>query len=305
MTKATSPATRTNRALGVLAALVLIGAGVSAAAGDRTPDSSSSTTTPSATLPPVGSDYGIRPAETGYSWFDHGFGTEQFDYKMKSLSCDAVGKVITTDLCGVAGEGKDAFMLVGAEGYWDPQEKDSDGAVWVPLNLTAFTMRTDSSVDRAVGVLDGLVEKEYTANKAQIDLWSATIAGRPVFVLHKHLSSANADPYTLIDSVQIVALSPTGAPTVVATYEGPAMSIAASSDRIELSSLRYLTSGGSQENTWYTRIVLQPHTGPGAFGFDEIVTSGPGTVKHGSGLTKQDTYAFPLGRGNIDQMPKA
>ena len=305
MASAHSPATRTNRALGVLAALALIGAGASAAAGDRSGESSSSTTAPSGTLPPVGSDYGIRPAETGYSWFDHGFDTEQFDYKMESLSCESVAKVITTDLCGVAGEGHDAFMLVGAEGYWDPQEADADGAVWVPLNLTAFTLRTDHGTPRAISVLDGLVEKEYTGNKAQVDLWSATVDGHPVFVLHKHLSSATADPYLLLDSVQVVALSPTGAPTVVGTYEGPSINVAASTDRIELSSLRYLTSSGSQENTWHTRIVLKPRTGSGAFGFDEIVTSGPGTVKDGVGLTKQDTYTFPVGRGSVDEMPRA
>ena len=302
---APSTATRTNRALGALAAALLIGAGVTASTVSRPGHATTDTTVPSGTLPPVGSDYGVRPAETSYSWFDHGFGTEQFDYKMDELSCDAVSKVITTDLCGVVGEGRDAFMIVGAEGYWDPQEKDSDGAVWVPLNLTAFTLRTDHGTSRAVSVLDGYVEKEYTANKAQVDLWSTTVGGRPLFVLHKHLSAANADPYLLMDSVQIVALSPTGAPTVVATYEGPAMRVAAANDRIEISSLRYLASGGQQENTWHTRIVLKPRDGSGAFGFDEIVTSGPGTVKDGSGLTKQDTYVYPVGRGNVDEMPRA
>ena len=305
MAQATSPATRTNRALGTLAAVLLIGAGVTAATVSRSSESASSTTVPDGTLPPVGSDYGIRPAETSYSWFDHGFGTEQFDYKMGELSCDAVAKVITTDLCGVAGDGSDAFMLVGAEGYWDPQETDSNGAVWVPLNLTAFTLRSDHGTPRAVSVLDGYVEKEYTRNKAQVDLWSATVGGRPVFVLHKHLSATNADPYTLMDSVQIVALSPTGAPTVVATYEGPSMQVAAADDRIEISSLRYLSSGGAQENTWHTRIVLKPRAGSSAFGFDEIVTSGPGTVKDGTGMTKQDTYVYPVGRGSVDEMPRA
>ena len=300
-----SSATRTNRALGVLAVLVLIGAGASAAAGDRSTESTSSTTVPSGTLPPVASDYGRRPAETSYSWFDHGFGTEQFDYKMDSLSCDSVRKVITTDLCGVIGEGADAFMLVGAEGYWDPQEEDANGSVWVPLNLTAFTLRSDQDIPRAMSVLDGYVEKEYTANKAQVDLFSASVDKRPVFVLHKHLASAGADPYTLLDEVQIVALSPTGAPTVVATYEGPDMNVAAFADRIEISSLRYLTTGGSQENLWHTRIVLMPRTGSAEFGWDEIVTSGPGTVKDGVGLTRLDSYTFPLGRGNIDQMPNA
>lgn len=308
MATAPSPATRTNRVLATLVALVLIGAGVSAATGKRTETSSSSTTTPTDTLPTDIGNIGLRPAETSYTWFNHGFGTEQFDYKMSTLSCQSVQRVITTDLCGVVGEGKNAFMLVGAEGYWDPQEKDANGSVWVPLNLTAFTLRTDRGTSRAVSVLDGYVEKEFTANKAQVDLWSATVGGHPLFILHKHLSSPKADPYALLDEVQIVALSSTGAPTVVGTYEGAALSVSASADRIEISSLRYLSTGGSQENTWHTRIALLPRQGDeksSGFGFDEVVTSGPSEVAHGDGLTKLDSYSFPLGRGRVDEMPKA
>ncbi len=168
MAKGTSPAKRTNRALATLTFLALVGASVAAAFGSGPNASSTSTTTPSA--PSINDIPGSRPAETALSWFDHGFAVEQFDYEMDELSCDAVEKTITPDLCAVVGSGDNAFMMVGAEGYWDPEDQDSEGSVWVPLNVTLFSLRTDNKMSRAVSVLDGLIEKQYTSNRAQLEV---------------------------------------------------------------------------------------------------------------------------------------
>ena len=242
---------------------------------------------------------GARPAETAYSWFDHSFNAEQFDYEMPELSCASVAKVITLDLCSVADTSYGSFMLVGSEGYWDPQEKDSDGLVWVPLNLTVFTQRSDHDTPRAISVLDGIIDKQYTANKAQVDVYVASVGGQQMLVLHKRLSKASADPYSFTEEVQVIAMSKTGAPTVVATYAGSAVRVAASDTHIEVSTLRYLTSAQSSEDKWYTRIVLTPNDSNG-INMDETVTSGPSPVRQGAGLDLLDSYVFPVGRGNVD-----
>lgn len=299
MAKGSSPAKRTNTGLALLVIAALLGAGSTALFGNTTPIASSSTAPAEPTMEELEGAAGTRPAETSYSWFDHGFSVEQFDYEMQDLSCTSMTKVITPDLCGVARTSYTDFMVVGSEGYWDPQDTDTDGSVWVPLNLTVFTKRTDNGTPRAISVLDGVLDKRYTANKAQVDLFVATVGGQDMLVLHKHLSKTNADTYSFSEEVQVIAMSKTGAPTVVATYEGSGLKVAASANHIEISSLRYLTSQQSLEDQWYTRIVLTPNYSDGVR-MDETVTSGPTQVKQGAGMKKLDTYVFPVGRGNID-----
>lgn len=300
MAEGSSPAKRTNTGLALLLITALLGAGATALFGNTSPISSSSSTAPAE--PPMEEPNGVagtRPAETSYSWFDHGFSVEQFDYEMQDLSCPSMAKVITPDLCGVARTSYTDFMVVGSEGYWDPQDTDTDGSVWVPLNLTVFTKRTDNGTPRAISVLDGILDKQYTANKAQVDLFVATVGGQEMLVLHKHLSKADADPYSFSEEVQVIAMSKAGAPTVVATYEGFGMNVAASANHIEISSLRYLTSQQSLEDQWYSRIVLTPNYSDGVR-MDETVTSGPTQVKQGAGMKMLDTYEFPVGRGKTD-----
>ena len=302
MAKGASPAKRTNIGLALLAIAALLGAGAVALWGDSSP-----VATPSSTLPAespsdnVDSSTGVRPAETSYSWFDHAFSAEQFDYEMPSLSCASIAKVITPDLCGVAQNSHGDFMVVGSEGYWDKQEEDADGNVWVPLNLTVFTHQDNHSIARAVSVLDGLVYKQYTSNQAQVDLYSATIGEQQMLVLHKRLTKKNADPYSFSEEVQVIAMPADSAPTVVATYEGSQLRVAASANHIEISSLRYLTSTQSSEYQWFSRIVLVPNYSSGVR-MDETVTSGPTQVKQGAGLKLLDTYVFPLGR-SAAEMP--
>lgn len=302
MAKASKPAKRTNRTLIALAFVALAGASASAVFGSGPGQGSTSTTIPTSPSDPTNIP-GARPAETAYSWFDHGFAVEQFDFEMNELSCEALEKSITPDLCTVVGTGDDAFMVVGAEGYWDPQERDADGDVWVPLNVTVFTLRTDNNMTRAVSVLDGLVEKQYTANRAQIDAHTATIDGVDVLVLHKHLSAKNADPYDLLDEVQVIAMSPTGAPTVVATYRGPRITVQATANTLEISSLRYRPTADDANAQWYSRISLSPSIDP--FEFTERVTSDDSPVTDGSNLTTVGSYTFPVGRGTSPDSPTA
>ena len=301
MAKSASTATRTNRVLGALVVVGLATAGITAAVGNG------STSTAPSTLPPVttpsNSLSGARPAETTHSWFNHGFGGEQFDYEMSELSCDELEKSITPDMCAVIGSDKNAFMMVATEGYWDPQDQDSNGDVWIPLNITMFSMRTDNNMPRAVSVLDGFVEKQYTANRAQLDAYVATVNGQQLLVLHKHLSSAKADPYDLLDELQVIAISPEGAPTVVATYIGPQMAIQATASSLEISALRYRPTAESPNAEWYTRISLTMNDTD--FGMTERVTSSGTPVNTGNGLTAVGTYKFPVGRGVSPEAPAA
>jgi len=301
MAKSTSPAKRTNRILLALVVAGLATAGVAAALGDG-PSTSATTTLPPVT-PPSDSLTGARPAETTHSWFNHGFGGEQFDYEMSKLSCDELEKSITPDMCAIVGSGKNSFMMVATEGYWDPQDRDSNGDVWIPLNITVFSMRTDNNMPRAISVLDGFVEKQYTANRAQIDAYVATVSGQPLLVLHKHLSSAKADPYDLLDELQVIAISPDGAPTVVATYIGPQMSIQSTSSSLEISALRYRPTAESPNAEWYTRISLTMNSND--FSMTERVTSSGTAVNNGAMLTKVGSYEFPVGRGGSSEAPAA
>jgi hypothetical protein len=237
------------------------------------------------------------------SWFDHGLAVEQFDYEMKELSCDELEKSITPDLCVVVGEGKNAFMAVGTEGFWDPEEYDSEGDVWIPLNITMFSLRTDNNMKRAVGVLDGLAEKQHTSNRAQIDAYTAKVDGVDVLVLHKHLSAKNADPYDLFDEMQVIAASPTGAPTVVATYRGPQIAIQATATTLEFSSLRYRPTADSPNQKWYSRVSLS--FSDEKFGMNERITSASNPLQNGVELTKVGTYVFPVGRGASTDSPTA
>jgi hypothetical protein len=120
-----------------------------------------------------------------------------------------------------------------------------------------------------------------------------------MLVIHKRLSKTTADPYSFTEEVQVIAMSKTGAPTVVATYAGSAVRVAAAANHIEISTLRYLTSTQSSEDKWHTRIVLKPSDSED-IRLDETVTSGPVPVKQGAGLELLDSYVFPVGRGNVD-----
>jgi hypothetical protein len=294
MAKSTSSAKRTNRILAAAVVVVLLGATVAASVQFTSEASAPSTSdVPLVTAPT--NNTGNRPAEIGYSWFDHGFASEQIDFDMPALSCASVANTITPDLCAVARAKSGAFMLVGTEGFWDPAEIDTDGTAWVPLDLTVFVMRTDMEGPRAISVLDGSTEKAYTDVGVSVDLYTANIAGDDVLVLHKRLTNSTDDPFSFRESVQILAMSPTGAPTLVATYEGYRLRVAASESTVEMSSLRYRTSNTSPNPQWFTRVSVKPSLRDIAlYSWEETVTSNAAEVPLGQGMELKATYDFPI-----------
>jgi hypothetical protein len=294
MAKSTSSAKRTNRTLAAAVVVVLLGAAV-AASVQFTSEASAPSTSVAPLVTPPANNTGSRPAEIGYSWFDHGFASEQIDFDMPALSCTSVANTITPDLCAVARATTGAFMLVGTEGFWDPEEIDADGTAWVPLDLTVFVMRADMEGPRAISVLDGSTEKAYTDVGVSMDLYTANIAGDDVLVLHKRLTNSTDDPFSFRESVQILAMSPTGAPTLVATYEGYQLRVATSGSTIEMSSLRYRTSNTSPNPQWFTRVSVKPSVRESAlYSWDETVTSNAAEVPSGQGMELKATYDFPI-----------
>ena len=292
-----SPAKRSNRAVLGVAVLLLIGAG---SAGAWSSGSGENSTSSTSSIPPLNDSVngpGGRPAETSYSWFDHGMSVEQTDYPMKELSCESLGDVITPDVCAVAETSHGSFMVVGTEGYWDKFETDADGLAQIPFDLTVFTTRTDQKTPRAVSVMDGYFEKAYTKNKAQLDLYRAHIDGEDVLVLVKRLSDNAPDAYSFSDSVQVIAASSTGAPTVVATYEGSSLKVGSDGSKIVVSALRYKATQDSTESTWFSRITLTPsESDPAAW--TEHVTSGPVAVTQGQGMKLMGSHVFAIDRAS-------
>jgi hypothetical protein len=304
MAKSTSSANRTNRILATAVVVVLLGAAV-AASVQFTSQASAPSTSDAPLVTPPANNTGSRPAEIGYSWFDHGFASEQIDYDMPALSCASVADTITPDLCAVARATSGAFMLVGTEGFWDPEEIDADGTAWVPLDLTVFVMRNDVEGPRAISVLDGSTEKAYTDVGVSVDLYTTNIDGDDVLVLHKRLTNSTVDPFSFRESVQILAMSPTSAPTLVATYEGHQLRVATSGTTIEMSSLRYRTSNTSPNPQWFTRVSVKPSLRDIAlYSWDEIVTSNDLEVPLGQGMELEATYDFPIARG-VAKIPAA
>lgn len=282
-------ARRTNRVLVTLVTVVIVVIGAVAFGVDNPARTPADTTAPDGPAP-VGN--GSRPAETSLSWFDHSMSVEQFDYDMKTLSCKSVAEAITPDLCSIASSPHGDFMLVGSEGFWDPAEVDDEGFAHISMNFSVFTMRDDQGAARAISVLDGSVDHRYSKLPVRIDVFTAVVRGSEVLVLHKHLSDPEADAYSSWDEVQILAASSTGAPTVVATYRGAQLRVAATGSEILLSNLRYRASGTSAGSEWYSRVTLTP-SGSSPTDWIEKVTSAPEPVAIGTGMTLVDTYQFP------------
>lgn len=293
MAKPTNAARRTNRALAALAFFIAVLAGVAAGVQETSEEVTEPTDTVDVVEPPANTN-GQRPAEIGLSWFNHGFGTEQIDYDMTSLSCRNVSESITPDVCAVAQTTFGDFMLIGTEGFWDESEQDLEGRVWIPLDVSIFVMRDDLEGPRAISVLDGSTEKALTDLPVTVDVYSTRIDRNDVLVIHQYLADDSEDAFSYRDSVQVVAMSPTGAPTVVATYEGYQLRVASSGSSIELSSLRYRSSNSTPNPQWFSRISLFPQSGTALpYSWNEVVTSKDQHVPNGQAMTLESTYSFP------------
>ena len=289
-----SQAKRQNRLIGLVAVLLLVVAGVAAIGEGSSGSSPSDTSTPSETDDSSHTGTLSRPADVSLSWFNHSLSVEQFDYNMSSLSCTAMAKYITVDLCAVVKSGHGDFMVVGTEGYWDPQEPNSAGIVKVPLDLTVYVLTSENGSKRAMSVMDGTVSVDYDGEATVISAYVVKTEQGEVLALHKHPLSSLAGSYDFWDEVQVVAASPTGAPTLVAAYEGSNIHLMGDGAGIVFSSDRYASpTGSSTEPKWSTLTSLFPAAGE-PYSWNESMRSGPKmAVPSSVKPIHADSYAFP------------
>lgn len=286
MAKKSSEAKRTNRVLGLLVVLLLIGTG--AVALFIEPSSSSDATVVS------GHDAttaGVRPAEISRSNFSAGWGIEQYDFQMNALSCTELNTHITTDLCAVARTKHGDFMFSATESYWD--ETDNEAT----LEMTLFGYQDDNGWKRASGLLDAQMVRDLDGVQVKIDLYRTVVNDDEVLIAHRHPVDDSVNGYDVSDQVFIIAASPTGAPTVVAWYNGPEISFEADGKNITLLYKRYgvATESGQLQQGWNTQVRLFP-SGRVPFGWDEQITTGPAIrdVMDAVPVVLVDSYTFPV-----------
>ena len=270
-----SQARRTNRLIALVAVLLLAGAGAIAAtkpAPEGIP--SDSTVAESNGEPAPDLDYLSRPADTGLTWLYHSLSAEQFDYEMPELSCSAIRRYISADLCAVVSNDNGSFMLVGTEGFWDPQEPNSAGVVKIPLDLTVYALTKDNGPSRAMSVMDGSVSVDYDGEPTVLSAHTVATETGDVLVLHKRARGEVTDAYDFYDELQVIAVSPTGAPSVVAAYEGSNIAVQGDGAGVVFSSDRYASpSKSGVEPTWKTFTYLSPAEGQ-PYGWSETMRSG-------------------------------
>jgi hypothetical protein len=286
MAKKASEAKRTNRVLGVLVVLLLIGAG--AVALFIEPSTSSDATVVS------GNDAttsGVRPAEVSRSNFSAGWGIEQYDFQMNALSCSELNTHITTDLCAVAKTKHGDFMFSATESYWD--ETDSE----TTLEMSLFGFQDNNGWKRATGLLDAQMVRDLDGVQVKIDLYRTEVHGDEVLIAHRHPVDDKVNGYDVSDQVFIIAASPTGAPTVVAWYNGPDISFEADGKNITLLYKRYgvATESGALQQGWNTQVRLFP-SGRVPYCWDEQITTGPALrdVMDAVPVVLVDSYTFPV-----------
>ena len=271
-----SQARRTNRLIALVTVLLLAGAGAIAAtkpAPEGTP--SDSTVAESDGEPAPDLDYLSRPADTGLTWLYHSLSAEQFDYEMDELSCSAIRKYISTDLCAVVESENGSFMLVGTEGFWDPQQPNSAGVVKIPLDLTVYALTDENGPTRAMSVMDGSVSVDYDGEPTTLSAYSVATKDGGALVLHKRPQGDVTESYDFYDELQVLAVSPSGAPTVVAAYEGSGITVQGDGTGVVLASDRYASPTKSGvEPTWKTFTYLSPSEGQ-PYGWSETMRSGP------------------------------
>jgi len=282
MAKKASEAKRTNRVLGVLVVLLLIGAGAVAllvepsTSSDETAVSGNDATT-----------LGVRPAETSRSNFSAGWGIEQFDSQMPSLNCSLLNRHMTTDLCAVAKTKHGDFMFSAIESYWDENESD------VTLEMSLFGFRDNHGRKRAISLLDAQMMRGLDAVQVKIDLYRTEVNGDEVLIAHRHPVDENVNGYDVSDQVFIIAASLTGAPTIVAWYNGPDISFKADGKNITLLYERY--ASWPLQQAWNTQVRLFPSARV-PYGWDEQITTGPALrdVMDAVPVVLVDSYTFPV-----------
>ena len=118
-----------------------------------------------------------------------------------------------------------------------------------------------------------------------------------VLIAHRYPVDETINGCDVSDQVFIIAASPTGAPTVVAWYNGPEMSFEADGKNITLLYKRYgvATESGQLQQGWNTQVRLFPSARV-SYGWDEQITIGPALrdVVNAVPVDLVDSYTFPV-----------
>ena len=291
MAKGASSAKRTNRVIALFVALSFIGTGL-VAGFLKEPSAPVETASTTPARPDV-TGTGIRPAEGADLHFESNMGTEQFDFKMDSLNCAAINKELSLDFCAVAHTSTGDFMLTGIEPF--------DYSYSIELEISLFTLHKDAGVTRAVTMRNGSTIAYAGEERMRLDVYRTLINGDEVLLVHRRPVDSSVDGFDNLDKVMIIAASPTGAPTQVASYSGPHMEFESDGKNIYLYWKRYGPKGTGGDEGWITVAKLFPSDRE-VYGWNEQMTSAmvadqkPGKTAAGtnvSPMTMVDTYTFP------------
>ena len=283
-------ASRTNRVLALLAILVLVITASVAVFGESLSDKAADNIQPASTV-----TSGVRPAETGRNIFSADKGVEQYDFAMPRLSCVDINDEVTPDICGVATTSKGDFMVTGYEYYWDTNSKE------VELGLTISVHRSDNKLPRAVGLLEGTMIRILRDAQVQLNLYTTTINGDEVMIAHRRPVDSALAGFSQPDQLFIIAMSPTGAPTVAAWYRGPNIRFESDGKNIFLFYKRYGVTGAGDDSGWDTEVRLSPSNRQ-VYSWDEQITTSltsshdPNDESRTNNLQqiiRLDTYTFP------------
>ncbi len=291
MAKSASSAKRTNRVIALFVALSFIGTGL-VAGFLKEPSAPVETASTTPARPDV-TGTGIRPAEGADLHFESNMGTEQFDFKMDSLNCAAINKELSLDFCAVAHTSTGDFMLTGIEPF--------DYSYSIELEMSLFTLHKDAGVTRAVTMRNGSTIAYAGEERMRLDVYRTLINGDEVLLVHRRPVDSSVDGFDNLDKVMIIAASPTGAPTQVASYSGPHMEFESDGKNIYLYWKRYGPKGTGGDDGWITVAKLFPSDRE-VYGWNEQMTSAmvadqkPGKTAAGTNvtpITMVDTYTFP------------
>lgn len=307
---AVTPARRTNTVLAASTALLIVAALIVAIVGDRDKDPNTSVVTSTTMLvdeyPDTGDDlsddndtnsvtYFSRPAATTSSWFTHTFQAEQFDFPMDQLSCTEMSRYLSLELCAVAKTSQGDFMVTATEAFWNPENPDSDGVVRIDLNFSVYAHTTNNGPARAMSVLDGYVTSRYDTARTSIEVLTATVNDEEIIILQWISSdTGTAALGKEWKSLQVLAMTPTGLPAVVATYDGIDAQFATDATSFVITSLRFgPPSRNTEAEPWLTVIRLTPNTNGT---WQEIISSEPASANPLNGTQRakaQGSYTFP------------
>ena len=283
-------ASRTNRVLALLVLLVLATTAAVAVFGHSLTDDATQSRKPATTV-----TSGVRPAETGRNIFTTDKGVEQYDFAMPRLNCVDINEEVTPDICGVATTSKGDFMLTGYEFYWDESDEE------VELGLTISVHKTDNELPRAVGLLEGSMTRLLRDSQVQLDLYTTTINNDEVMIAHRRPVDSALAGFSQPDQIFVIAMSPTGAPTVVAWYRGPNIRFESDGKNIFLYYKRYGVAGAGDNSGWDTEVRLTPSDRQ-VYAWDEQITTSltsshdpndESRAKNLQQIIQLDSYTFP------------